>query len=226
MIQVQVTLSANAGISIQIGKHRIWVDALHEDKQPGFSAVTPDLYQKILLSDAFCSPDYICVTHCHPDHYSETMLNDAKRRWPNAQLCLPGNGAAVGKEDLTLEFIRLPHEGAQYANVLHYGILIRAEGKHILIPGDCETASPVLAEAVGERQIDLAILNFPWVTISKGRAFLTQRLKPKHILLCHLPFEEDDVNGFRTSAKRNVQMLTDSDVRLLSEPLQTQIVNI
>lgn len=226
MTEVQVTLSANAGVSIQIGKHRIWVDALHEEKQPGFSAVTPELYQKILRSDLFCFPDYICVTHCHPDHYSAAMLNDAKKRWPNAQLCLPGNEATVGTKDLTLEFIPLPHEGAQYADVLHYGILICAEGKHILIAGDCETASPVLAEAVGERQIDLAILNFPWVTLSKGRAFLTQRLKPKHILLCHLPFEEDDENGFRASAQRNAQLLKDLDVRLLSEPLQMQIVNI
>lgn len=225
-MEVCVTLSANAGISVQIGKHRIWVDVLHEEKQPGFSAVSPSLYQQVLQSAAFAAPDYICVTHCHPDHYSKTMLENAKKLWPNAQLCLPKQDAyKVKNGELTLEFIRLPHEGAQYADVLHYGVVIGLGEKNILIAGDCETASPALMEAVGDRSIDLAILNFPWATLSKGRAFLTQKLKPKHIILCHLPFEEDDVGGFRESARRNAQLL-DLDVRLLTEPLQMEIVNI
>lgn len=226
MAEIKVTLSANAGVSIQIGAHRIWVDALHEDKQPGFSAVSQELYQKVISSDAFASPEYICVTHCHPDHYSQVMVAQARKIWPAAKLCLPQQEAwKIHDGSLTLEFIRLPHEGAQYADVVHYGILISACGKNILLPGDCETASPALEEAVGEREVDLAILNFPWVTLSKGRAFLT-KLKPKHILLCHLPFEEDDVGGFRKSAQRNAQLLENVDVRLLSEPLQTEIVNI
>ncbi len=227
MAEIRVTLSANAGMSIQIDKHRIWVDALHNEKQAGFSAVSPELYQELLLSDAFQSPSYICVTHFHPDHYSETMVKQACKRWPAARLCLPQQKISkVTDGGLELEFVRLPHEGAQYADVLHYGILIGFGGKHILIPGDCETASPVLAQAIGDRQIDLAILNFPWVTLSKGRAFLSQSLKPKHILLCHLPFELDDGSGFRKSAQRNAQLLPQMDVRLLSEPLQTEIVNI
>lgn len=226
MAEIRVTLSANAGVSIQIGEHRIWVDALHHEKQAGFSAVTPELYQEILSNAAFQSPDYICVTHCHPDHYAEEMVKEAVKRWPTARLCLPmGEACKVTDGDLELAFVRLPHEGAQYTDVLHYGILIGCGGKYILIPGDCETASPVLAQAIGERQIDLAILNFPWVTLSKGRTFLSQRLKPKHILLCHLPFEADDLGGYRKSAQRNAQLL-EMDVRLLREPLQTEIVNI
>lgn len=182
MAEVQVTLSANAGVSIQIGAHRIWVDVLHEDKQAGFSAVSPLLLQRILDSDAFRSPSYICVTHDHPDHYSHRLVSRARELWPTTKLCI-AKPIHISDGNIDLEFIRLPHEGAQYASVAHYGILISACGKNILIAGDCETASPVLAEAVGERTVDLAILNFPWVTLSKGRTFLTQTLKPRHILL-------------------------------------------
>lgn len=227
MAEIQVTLSANAGVSVQFGKHRIWVDALHEEKQSGFSAVSDELYQQVLESPAFAAPDHICVTHCHPDHYSERMLANAKKLWGNVQLCFPQMEAyQVKNGELTLEFIPLPHEGAQYADVVHCGIIISAGEKNILIAGDCETASSALMDAVGERQVDLAILNFPWVTLSRGRAFLTQKLKPKHILLCHLPFEEDDVGGFRESAQRSARLLMDMDVRLLCEPLQTEIINI
>ncbi|MBQ9930599.1 MAG: MBL fold metallo-hydrolase [Oscillospiraceae bacterium] len=223
-MNVQVTLSANAGVSIQLGSRRIWVDALHEIKQPGFSAVSAALFEKLLVSDAFQAPDYICVTHDHPDHYSQRMVSRACGIWPEAKLCIPQPGN-VRDGDLTMEFIRLPHEGAQYADVEHYGIFITAGGKHILLPGDCEVAAPALLQAAGERKIDLAILNFPWVTLARGRAFL-QKLKPGHILLCHLPFAADDVNGFRESAGRNAHLLPDMDVRLLCDPMQTETVNI
>ncbi len=228
MADIRVTLSANAGISVQVNKNRIWVDALHNEKQPGFSAVTPGLYQRVMKSEAFVAPDYICVTHCHPDHYAKELVEEAKKRWPAAKLCLPEQEAhKIRNGELSLEFIRLPHEGAQYANVLHYGILIGIGQKNILIAGDCETASSALEQAIGERRIDLAVLNFPWATLSKGRTYLIRKLKPKHILLCHLPFAEDDVGGFRTSAQRNARLLADEmDLRLLSEPLQTEIVNI
>lgn len=227
MAEIRVTLSANAGVSIQVNKHRIWVDVLHAQKQDGFSAVSQQLHKRIVHSDAFQEPDYICVTHDHPDHYSAQLIEDAIKRWPSAQLCLPWKEARKqALDDLTIEFNRLPHEGAQYADVEHYGILISIADKRILLPGDCETASPALAAAVGQRQIDLAILNFPWVALSKGRNFLQSTLKPKHILLCHLPFAEDDVNGFRNATQRSAQLLEQMDVRLLSEPLQTEIVNI
>ena len=43
MSHCQVTLSANAGIALSFGGLRVWVDALHDQKIPGFSTVTPDL---------------------------------------------------------------------------------------------------------------------------------------------------------------------------------------
>ena len=224
-MEIQVTFSANAGVCVQSGGYRIWVDALHKEKQPGCSAVSPELFQQVLSSENFSAPNWICVTHCHPDHYSPEMVDGALAKWPSAQLCLPGC-KDVRLEDVSLQFIPLPHEGAQYADVLHFGVLIRVGDKTILIPGDCETASPAMAQVIWEQEIDLAILNFPWVTLAKGRTFLTQVLQPTHILLCHLPFAEDDVGGFRASAKRSAQLLPQMDVRLLDQPLQTEIINI
>jgi L-ascorbate metabolism protein UlaG (beta-lactamase superfamily) len=232
--EISVTLSANAGIALRFGSRNIWVDALHSQKQAGFSAVRDSLYRQIIEEAKLGAPDYICVTHCHPDHYCKDMLLQVKEMWPNATICMPerevdsqilvtGDSQNVGDG---IEFIRLPHEGAQYAQVKHYGILIHWAGKHILIAGDCETASGVLAHAIGDRPIDLAILNFPWITLAKGRNFLTQVMKPKNVLVCHLPFSEDDVNGFRLSAQRNAQQLNFADIRLLQEPLQTEVINI
>ena len=238
MPRVRVTLSANAGVAVEVGGYRIWVDALHEDKQPNFSGLTPLLQKKMLQCEAFFKPDYICFTHCHQDHYSRRLTAAAKAMWPEAKLCLPepefedqilvtGEEMCLEAEGFTIRFIRLPHEGVEYGNVKHYGLWISADGCNILIPGDCAVASPALAEAVGKQPVDLAILDFPWVTLGKGNAYVTQTLRPEHILLYHLPFYEDDCCGYRTSANRSVGLLSKQmDIRLLSEPLQTEEIDI
>lgn len=237
MERIRVTLSANAGVAIEAGGHRIWVDALHETRQPGFSALTPELLRKMAENEAFSNPACICFTHCHPDHYSQRLTLAAKEMWPNAGLFLPeqvfpGQTLVTGDafdyigDGYSLRFLRLPHEGAQYAGVRHYGILLRMGECRMLIPGDCAVDGEVLLKAVGDAKINLALLNFPWITLARGRAFL-RKLAPEHILAYHLPFREDDVSGYRESARRNAEALAkETDIRLLWEPLQTEEIKI
>lgn len=40
-MSIRVTLSANAGVAIEIGGIRIWVDALHDVQVPGFRPYAP-----------------------------------------------------------------------------------------------------------------------------------------------------------------------------------------
>ena len=234
MAEISVTLSANAGVAIAFGGRRIWVDALHTEKQSGFSAVAPVLQSKMLRCDAFQDPSYICTTHCHPDHHSHILMHAAKQLWPKAKLFLPerefedqvlveGEVYTFSDDALTMEFLRLPHEGAQYAHVKHYGLLLQWEGKRILIAGDCATASPALEQALQGRQVDLAILDFPWVTLSKGREFVKTILKPEHLFVCHVPFAEDDICGYRPAVQKSAQLLSNQmDIRVLWDPLQTE----
>ncbi len=236
-MKISVTLSANAGVAIDFGGHRVWVDALHNQKVDGFSAVFPGLQKQMIQSSAFSDPECICYTHCHPDHFSEELTASAKALWPEAVLYLPEQifpeqillqGQSVNHREgqLNLQFIRLPHEGAQYAGCIHYGILLSLEGKHILIPGDCQVAADALAQAVKDIPIDLALLNFPWLTLKKGYTFLREVLQPKQTLLYHLPFEEDDVNGFRQSAEKALARENTGEMQLLWNPLQTIVLDI
>lgn len=232
-MQLTVTLSANAGVSLEFGTHRIWVDALHTRKIPGFSSVDKQLQGRMLQSKAFREPELIVYTHCHPDHFSKDLTLAAKQLYPNAKLLLPeihfadqtliaGDRYTYSCDNLVLTFIRLPHEGAQFADVAHYGVLLSWQGKNILIPGDCETASPVLAEAVKDKPIDAAILNFPWLTLKKGREFVRSVLRPKHCFVCHLPFETDDVNDYR----RSTHAVAGENIHILDEPLQTITIEL
>ncbi len=226
-MEVTVTLSANAGVAIGCGGYRIWVDALHDQKVEGFSTVDPQLQAGLLKSPAFAHPDFICYTHCHPDHFSEDLTREAKKLWPDARLLLPeqifeeqilvsGEEYIYRGDGISLRFIRLPHEGEVYADVVHYGILIEIGGKHILIPGDCTTAYAGLAEQLKDVTVDLALLNFPWVGLQKGRAFVENAVKPRHAIAYHLPFEKDDIAGYRKAAEKAVN----SGGMLLWNPLQ------
>ena len=233
-MEISVTLSANAGVSLCADECRIWVDAVHREKQPGFSAVTPQLQQKMLRSDVFQNPGHILFTHCHPDHYSRDLATAAAALWPRAKLYLPEQALMDQvlicsqerrvSEELAFSFLKLPHEGEQYADVPHYGIIVRLKDKNILFTGDCATASPVLARALAGEKIHMAVLNFPWITLKKGREFIQTYLPGAKLLIHHLPFPEDDVNGYRHAAQKALEQIPHG--RLLMEPLQTEVVII
>ena len=120
----------------------------------------------------------------------------------------------------------MPHEGEHFADVRHYGLLLSCQGKNVLIPGDCALASPMLKAAIGDRSIDVALLDFPWITLRKGQQFIEEAIRPKHILAYHLPFEADDINGYRKSAERAANQLSGWGIRLLREPMQSVEINI
>ena len=217
-MEITLTLSANAGIALDIGGRRLWVDALHEGKQPGFSTLSPQLQQNMLACEAFFRPEFICYTPCHPDHYSARLTELARKLWPQAELLLPEE-RTVEKDGLSVRFLKLPHEGEQYADVVHCGIIISCGGINILLSGDCAVAAPELAAALADIPIHVAILDFPWITLKKGRKFLAEHLSGAQIILCHLPFAEDDINGYRLSAKNAALQL--QNCKLLWDPLQS-----
>ncbi len=233
MTDCSVTLSANAGVSIRLGDCRIWVDALHTQQVEGFSTVTPELWDRMRADRAFAPPDLICFTHCHQDHYSRSLTAQARVLWPHATLILPeqefdgqillqGEELRVPFQTLTLQFLKLSHEGEEFAAVPHYGLLITRDNFRILIPGDCAVASPALAEQIRGMKIDLALLDFPWIAQKAGREFIEQVIRPRHLFLYHLPFQEDETHRYRAAAQCCLDRVEVPDVRLLMEPLQQE----
>ena len=233
-MELTVTLSANAGVAICGDGCRVWVDAIHDKKVPGFSAVTTQLQQKIPGCDTFKNPEHILFTHCHPDHYSRKLAAAAVEIWPKAKLYLPeqefdhqvlicGQTCRVS-DDLAFSFVKLSHEGIQYSDVLHYGVILRLRDKNILLAGDCATASPALSQALKDEKIHMAVLNFPWITLKKGVDFVKTYLPEAKLLIYHLPFAEDDINGYRQAAEKAAERMP--NVRLLMEPMQTEKVII
>ena len=233
MSNCTVTLTANAGVVLEWRSHVIWVDALHAGGALGFPAVSSALWRQ--MRNALPPPELLCFTHCHPDHYSFSLASEARALWPTAGIALPrrdfdgqilhtGERIRLSCGGITLEFLRLPHEGPDNGDAPHYGLLLSDGAFRILIPGDCETASPSLARYLEGAVIDLAILNFPWLTLRRGCRYLEEILRPRHVLLVHLPSPGDDANGYLEAARRMAEAADLADVRLLTRPLQREAI--
>lgn len=228
-----MTVSANAGIALALGSYRVWVDVLHQKKEPGFSTVSRALLDAMVQHRDFQAPHAICVTHCHGDHHSPELLAWAMHRFPEARIYHPDpdfpGGILLEEEawedsigQLKLRFLRLPHAGKEQLQCDHYGLLLSLEGRNILFAADCETASPVLAQMVAGIEVHAAVLPFPWFTLPRGRQFLNEVLRPEQVILNHIPFGEDDCYGYREMIHREVDRNPlPMPCHILSEPLQS-----
>ena len=235
-MSITVTLSANAGVSLQFRSAKIWIDALHDTKMPGYSALGALQLRQMQDSAAFTDPDAMIFSHCHADHFSQSLAAKAMEKWPQAHVFLPESrlsGAEVltgdtvksriGDVDIT--FVKMGHMGDHYADVAHYCVFLEEDGFTVLFAADTALGSKQLQAACLGRRIDAALMPFPWVTLRLGRRFIEKYIRPEHLLLLHLPFEGEDTEGYRAATEKYAPALADCpDVRILGSFLQQEII--
>lgn len=239
-MDLTLTATANAGVILDLSGKRFWIDALHTENRGHYSVITPEMMPRIFGDPALRDPDYLLYTHAHQDHFSEETAKKALAAFPDAKLFIGGDRGIPGqhllseeeesfREDgVTLRFLHLPHDGKDHPAYPNYAILIETENAVVLDPGDCPVACPTLLqwlkarENAGERPVDLYLLNFPWLSIRRGRAALSE-MHAEHVLFFHLPFPEDDVWGYGVQAEKALRDHAEGrDWRLVREPFQEE----
>jgi len=236
MKKCKVTLTANAGVLIKSGGISILIDALHQDKVPSFSTLSNKILAAIRNSSEFL-PDIMIVTHQHPDHYSKELVSEFLQRHPETifvapfcdfagQICLEEDMQELSLHGLILHFKKVPHDGGEhYSDSINYACFMEFPEFSVLIPGDAEINAENLTDLIGTKQVDLALLNFPWITLPHGRNDILNKIKPKNIMIYHLPFTLDDY-GFRKAAERAAQKFSNTIcVKLLKDPLQSEYLD-
>lgn len=222
---------ANAGFWLGFGESAVLADGLHRGNREGYPQVGEELWEK--MKAELPTPELTVFTHCHPDHFSSKMLGQARLVWRDTRIAAPerlggeqilmtGERGEIELRSGSLEYLRLRHEGEEYSGVPHYGLLLRGDGLRVFASGDCRVASQELADKPELRDVDAAILNFPWITLRAGRRCIDELLRPKKLFICHIPEPDKDTLRYREAAERAAEKYyPDADVRLLTEPLES-----
>lgn len=206
----------------------------------------PDLAQTRYVIATHNHPDHYCpewnrdFLSAHPEArfigaVSATRTSDNfgatdfKATAPNhiSPIHLTGERPTYYFPEVTLEFARLPHEGDEFADVANYGCLMTFPKRNtgsdtenrpyrILFLGDAKPADPTLIDWISGRSIDLAMLNFPWITLPASRRFLDEHVQPKKLALIHLPYEETDRNHYLEAARKAAAAYRPEDTVLLT----------
>jgi len=216
----KVVFAANAGVVICLRGKNIWVDLPFLHGAAGFSSASPETEEHLIKT---FPPDILVFTHDHPDHFSQSKLAKVLSQFPYAQVVMPQaqeNQADCG--DISVSRFSLQHSGTQYRDTPHYGILLSDGNCRLFLLGDCDVATKELPLLWKQFSPDALFVPFPWLTITRGQKMLCQDFKPKHLFVYHLPCSADDVNGFLSMTQDKARQLLLPDVRILSNPLQTE----
>ena len=227
-----IPCTVNAGLSIACGSLKLLVDPFPTERVGVFSSLTEDMLAQALDAPAFQAPDLVFITHTHRDHYNAAVMQRFLTRWPAARIIMPDNPFPQGLllnapctlrwNGARLRFFPLTHQGAEYTGTAHFGLLLTLDGTTLLLVGDGIVAGESLAGILAEETVDIAVLPFPWVSLQRGVAFVDRVIRPKHILVNHLPLPASDVFHYAESAARHSAQLTcTSDVQLMNAFLKT-----
>lgn len=240
-MKISVYYTVNMGMCIRTPGHNVWVDLFPDVKTPSFSKMEDKDWDRV-KTDPALKPTEICQTHCHPDHYSFYRMAECATLFPDTKIMVPEgialssmgghiftaddlpvthiNGSEYIYEEggLRIRFLKTIHSTASFFNVPHYSIFLTQEYKNIFISGDAHLTEESLIEELALSRVDLAILNFPWTSISRGRYLTENVINPRHALFVHIPNIEDNADGYREAAENGASVLNVPDVRLAMTP--------
>ena len=238
-----VQLTANAGVLICCRGKKILADALHSEKTNRFSRVQDDVLRQVVNGEGdFADVDIALITHDHPDHYNKNWTARLLERNPGIQLVTPlrdfnekKNVHVISRPKETLRFAgvditckRLVHDGSEYVSVANYGYMLDAGGCRIVLLGDGAMDAKAIAAFLEGFTPDLALLNFPFLTLKRGREILEKVIGAKQTILFHLPEPGDDINGYTQAAERILRKEYQNGprIRLLSRSMQKVPIEI
>lgn len=125
----------------------------------------------------------------------------------------------VGKKDeiqlngVKIKMYSMSHEGKLFNNIRNIVFLIEIDGKKILHTGDAAPSNEnydMFSAMFIEEEIDLLIAPFLYLNMEIGHRIIDERIKPKEVIITHVPTEEKDFFGFRSTCYRKIKIIDKS----------------
>ncbi|MFZ5974544.1 MAG: MBL fold metallo-hydrolase [Bacillota bacterium] len=118
------------------------------------------------------------------------------------------------------------HMGPQYAHISNYCLLLTLGGKTLLFTGDADFLDDSFAGALNGCKVDAVFINPLFYQNPRGRAILDTVIRPRQVILYHIPFEEDDAFMMRPMVRYQMGRYKSDTytVTALTEPNQQVVL--
>lgn len=246
--EIQITLLGNTGILITWGGVRLLVDGIYRPEDYPFSQVPEPLRENLLTGQAPLGEiHYLLFTHRHPDHFHAGDLSRYLAAAPVRGLFLPqpsggqetvrlsprtplfpfsspvGSAEVFSPEPgIKVTAFNTGHMGEQHRDMDNYCLLLCLGNRRLLITADADFCPDLFALAAVDAP-DAVVVNPLFYQQRLGQEIINGLLRPKALLLYHIPFDGEDGTGLRIMAERQQRRGHDLPyaVHTLTEPLQT-----
>lgn len=248
---MKIRYIANTGFLIESKDKKILIDGIHSKNVNPYESVDENTLHKIVHGDPpFHNLDLLLFTHYHWDHFDpeltiKTLINNpGLKLFSSKQTVDYLKANAVYTDDLEsriyfddLKFKEsrsyninginfsaafLSHDGEQYQDVANYTYLININEGKIFHCGDAKP-NAFNYESIGleKENIHIALLDFPYFSLTSGRKVVNEYIKPDKIIIMHLPTEENDSFNWLKTVKKVADRYADrlpEIVKLCIEP--------
>jgi L-ascorbate metabolism protein UlaG (beta-lactamase superfamily) len=228
-MSIEITHTINAGVLLSNGDAAFLVDGLFSEKAANFSTPAAGMINRILNGrPPFAHISGILATHLHIDHGNPKLmarLSDgsvpvvaprtkkyasALKRIANPLRLL--DDAPIESFELagvSVKALCTKHDGDPSYAIEHYSYLFEFPEGNVFIAGDVAADDAVMRSVLEATETDTAIMNFPIIMRPAGRALILDCIRPRRLLLHHLPLPEDDIFGYAEATRKMLEKWKD-----------------
>lgn len=113
--------------------------------------------------------------------------------------------------DLTVTVIGTRHMGPQYQDLRNDCFLLTLGAQRILFTADGDHVAQYYENALRGISLDAVFVNPLFFHHPDGQAIINDIFKPRHVLIYHLPFAQDDSMNFSYMVRRDVEKYARGD---------------
>jgi L-ascorbate metabolism protein UlaG (beta-lactamase superfamily) len=222
VVGVDVTFLANSGFFLESGRYSVLIDAFLREPSDIFAGLPEQVYKQLVNAQPpFDDLTIVLVSHDHPDHVQMRGLekylgkNAMSVLWASPEVVqslqahardfgtiqrrirpIPTAKNAIQEivhEEMSIGFMQLEHRGKPGEEILNLGHLIEMGGVKILHVGDAmPTVENFAPYGFAKMGIDVAIVPYWFFNQAKGVRVLQEEIKPKTVVVCHVPPSEQE----------------------------------
>ena len=203
----EITAVCNAGLLLRCGDSCILVDGISKSYL-GFNGLSQTLYEELLqLRGLFSGLKAVIFTHTHPDHYDEERVMVLQQLHPELPVIVPDeNTPPSGRillEPFSVLYTETPHMPHTFTQVRHFTLFVRAGEESIYIAADAILDTGLHRALLQDVRPTYLAVNPVYLTMASTVSWLSD-LRPRAILIYHVPTDVGDPSGMRRKAERSI----------------------